>query len=175
MVWVILECLTAVEVDVLEICLRGESPLSLHVCQEPKAICLLISSQEPRGQGKSQPQGLGFQFDWESKRNRTADSRKTLARETSGFIISSKQKQNITIAFSLLPSGLSLRSVGGRTHEWTYWKASGAHGVWGPEGVAYCMPWALLPLSFFILKNIKTASLSKIHTSGITKKPFRVH
>lgn len=61
-------------------------------------------------------------------KQKTADSRKTLARETSGFIISSKQKQNIKIAISFLPWGTRLRSVGGRAHgvdllesEWRAW------------------------------------------------------
>lgn len=44
--------------------------LGHQVCQGPKAICLLISSQEPRGQSKSQVQGLGFQFDFESQQIR---------------------------------------------------------------------------------------------------------
>lgn len=58
------------EVDILEIRSGARGRLGDHVCQGPKAICLLISSQEPRGQGKSQPWELGFQFNLESKWNR---------------------------------------------------------------------------------------------------------
>ena len=53
-----------------EIRSRGGRRLGHQVCLGPKAICLLIRSQEPRGQGKSQVQGLGFQFDFESQQNR---------------------------------------------------------------------------------------------------------
>ena len=60
----------AVEAGILELRSGGGRQLGHHVCHRSKAIYLLISSQEPRGQRESQVRGLGFQFDFESQGNR---------------------------------------------------------------------------------------------------------
>ena len=62
-----LRCIVA---GISEIHSRGGRWLGYQVCHGSKAICFLIRSQEPRGQSKSQVQGLGFQFDFESQQNR---------------------------------------------------------------------------------------------------------
>lgn len=94
-------------------------------------------------------------------KQKTADKRKTLARETSGFIISSKQKQNITIAFSLLP-GNEVRSFGVRAGGvglwWREWRAWGL----GSRGVRILHASGLAAVfisRFLIFKNIKISLL----------------
>lgn len=94
-------------------------------------------------------------------KQKTADKRKTLAKEISGFIISSKQKQNIMIAFSLLP-GMRFRLVGGRAdgvgllqREWKIW-GMGSRGV----SILHASGLAAVFIShFLIFKNIKISLL----------------
>lgn len=115
--WVISECLDVVDVDILEIRSGGWRTAKSPRLSGTRSV--LSSDQFPGAKGSGRkPATRAWVSVWLRKqmKQKTADSRKTLARETSGFIISSKQKQNIKIAVSLLPWGTRLRSVGGRAH-----------------------------------------------------------
>ena len=91
--------------------------LGHQVCQGPKAICLLISSQEPRGQSKSQVQGLGFQFDFESQQIRKLlAAGKPPQAGPLDLLFQANKSKTLTIAFSRLPLGVKLRPAGGRAH-----------------------------------------------------------
>lgn len=114
---------------------------------------LYVFWSAPRSKGSGRKPRRAWVAVWLRKqmRQKTADKGKSLARETSGFIISSKQKQNRTTASSLMPLGMRSRSAGGRAQGadllqsgWRAW-VLGAHG-----GFAYCMPQARLQLSFLI-------------------------
>ena len=116
-----------------------------------------------RGQGKSQPGGLGFQSDLESKWNRKLLTREDLWQGRPLDLLFQANKSRT----ERLPSLASPREWGwGQLEEepggWAYCAGSGGHGVWASRGVCilHASGWAPVFIShFLIFKNIKISHL----------------
>lgn len=136
----------------------GETQLGRHACRGPQAVCLLISSQEPKG-SEWKPSARAWVSIWLRKpvKQKTADCRKTgQERLLDLFIISSKQKQNTRIAFSRLPLGREWSWGQGRKSPRDGLTGKGMEGRrLGVQGAVHGMPRASWQFSFLIFRHIK--------------------